>query len=146
VKLSRFNTIVDAYGAAPERWPEHERDDALELCRSSLTAARLLAQARSLDRTLKSSPLSAVAVHPSRIAVLRADIAAAARPIARNWFGNWFGFDVTLSQLWPSAAGLALATVLGFGVGLGGLLHVDADHDVQEVRILSSLDLATSNP
>ncbi len=146
MKLSRFNTIVDAYGAAPERWPEHEREDALALSRSSLPAARLLAEARSLDRTLRSSASSGFAVDPARIAVLYAEIAAAARPITRNWFGSWFGFDVTPSQLWPSAAGLALATVLGFGVGLGGLLHAGSDHDAQEVRVLSSIDLSAPSP
>jgi hypothetical protein len=140
VKLRRFNAIVDAYGGWPEHWPEQERAAALELSRSSLIAARALADARTLDRTLQSSAARRP-TDPTHMAALRARIMAAAKPIADSWFGRWFGFDITRSQLWQSAAGLAFATVLGFGVGLGGLLHAGSDHDSVELRSMAALDL-----
>lgn len=146
MKLRRFNAIVNAYGAEPERWPERERAAAVELSRSSLAAARSLAEARSFDRALASSAMNdRVTVDPTRMAALRARIAAATRPVTESWFGRWLGFDLTRSQLWQSAAGLALATVLGFGVGLGGLLHAGSDHDSEDIRALAVLDLPAAN-
>jgi hypothetical protein len=142
MKLGRFEAILDAYGADPGRWPERERADALALARSSLVAARALAEARRLDAALGAWKSQETLPESTRLVALRARIVAAAGPRARNWFFEWFGVDLRPTQLWPSAAGLALMTGLGFAVGFGGLMQVDANHDAEDTTIVSSLDFA----
>ena len=142
MKLGRFSAILDAYGAAPERWPEEERESAMALARSSLPAARALARARALDTALMAKTFPDIALEPEHFTHLHAAIVSEARRLTGNWFGRWFGIDLAPRQLWPSIVGLAFATVLGFAVGLGGLLHADADRDSEEVSVLSPIDLA----
>jgi hypothetical protein len=140
VELGRFRTILNAYGATPERWPAEERDDALALTRASVTAARALADARTFDETLKASALSDLAVDQNRLAMLQARIVHAAEPIMQSWTGRWLGISLTPRQLWPSVAGLAMASVLGFAVGLGGILQTETTRDADDV--FSSVDLS----
>ncbi len=146
MKLRRFSAIVEAYGADPSGWPETERASALKLGGSSLEAARILADARALDGVLRSSAFGRMQLDPARTALVRARIRVPAIPARDNWFRRWFGFDLTPSQLWPSLAGLAVASVLGFGVGIGGLLQVGSDREPDDVTALSSLDLPAAGP
>lgn len=140
MKLGRFEAILDAYGADPGRWPEHERADALALTRSSVVAARALAEARRLDAALDAWKVPELSPESGQFANLRARIVAAAAPRVRNWFFEWFGVELGPTQLWPSAAGFALMTGLGFAVGFGGLMQLDANHDTDDATIVSSLD------
>jgi hypothetical protein len=142
VKLSRLSAILEAYGADPERWPAEERQAALALTRSSVPAARALAKARMLDSLLLEQSFPDIADEPERFTQLHSAIVSATRRrTVLTWFGRWFGFDLTPTQLWPSVAGLALASVLGFAVGLGGLLQTETDHDTDEIAVLSPIDL-----
>jgi hypothetical protein len=141
VKLGRFSAILDAYGAAPERWPADEREEALALAQSSVPAARARARARALDATLREQVFQDIALEDAAFARLHASIMSGTRQVTGTWFARWFGIDLAPSQLWPSVAGLALATVLGFAVGLGGLLQAGAGHDADEVAVLSPIDL-----
>ena len=140
MNLGRFKAILDAYGAAAERWPESERADALALARSSIEAARALGEARTLDATLNAAADLPVPFESIRLSALQARILAAAVPSAKSWLYRWFGFDLAPTQLWPSLAGFALVTVLGFAVGLGGLIEAAAGHDSEDVVSLSALD------
>ena len=140
MKLRRFEVILDAYGADPSRWPEGERTDALELARSSLDAARALAEARQLDAALGAWDIQELSVHSRRHAALKARIVAAATRRPKSWLFDWLGLDLRPAQLWPSAAGLALMTGLGFAVGFNGLMQADASHDPEDSTIVSSLD------
>ena len=143
MKLGRLSAILEAYGADPERWPADEREAALALTRSSVPAARALAEARMLDSMLLEQSFPDIADEPERFTLLHSAIVSATRRrVVQTWFGRWFGFDLTPSQLWPSVAGLALASVLGFAVGLGGLLQTDTDHDADEIAVLSPIDLS----
>ena len=142
MKLGRFSAILGAYGADPQRWPSDEREDALALTKSSVPAARALAEARILDTVLLQQTFPDIAQEALRFTVLQSAIVSGARLRTGTWFGRWFGIDLAPSQLWPSLAGLALATVLGFAVGLGGLLQVETDHDADEVSVLSAIDLS----
>lgn len=146
MKLRRFEAILDAYGADPGRWPEGEAADALALARSSLNAARALAEARRLDAALDAWEVPEMPVHSARHAMLRARIVSAASSKPRSWLLDWFGFDLRPAQLWPSAAGLAVLTGLGFAVGFGGLLQVDTWHDPDDATIISSLDFPADGP
>jgi hypothetical protein len=145
VKLGRFSAILDAYGAEPERWPERERADALVLSRSSVAAARALAQARMLDAALKSAEAFDLEAEPVRFAHLHSRIMSNARTLGASWFVRWFGVDVTPRQLWPSVAGLALATLLGFAVGMTGLLQLDNPRDGDDT-LLSAIDEPATVP
>lgn len=49
---ARFEALVAAYGAAPNRWPEEERAAAEQFARSDPRAARLLAEADAVDALL----------------------------------------------------------------------------------------------
>ncbi len=143
MKQGRFSAILDAYGAEPERWPERERADALALSRSSVVAARALAQARALDAALRN--FGAIEPEPARLAFLQSRIIAQARPLAMNWFVRWFGIDVAPRLVWQSVAGLALATVLGFAVGASGVMQQDSPRDADDL-VLTAIDVTTSVP
>ncbi len=145
MKLARFNAILDAYGAAPDRWPARERADALALSRSSVVAARALAQARALDAALRNSCMFDLEIEPARFAYLHSQIMTRTRPRAAGWFLRWIGIDLTPRQIWPSVAGLALATLLGFAVGLSGWMQLDNPRDSDD-SVLSSIDVPVSVP
>jgi hypothetical protein len=140
VKLDRFSAILEAYGADPQRWPSTERDDALTLTKSSVPAARALAAARTLDSVLLEQTFPDFAQDTERFTLLHSAIVSGARRRADTWFVRWFGIDLAPSQLWPSVAGLALATMLGFAVGLGGLLQAETDD--ADGSGLSAIDLS----
>jgi len=144
VKLARFSAILEAYGAAPERWPKAERAAALALTRSSLVAARALAQARLLDNALEASSLQDTDADKSRLTYLHARIVAATNKVSPSFLRRWLGFDLAPSQLWPSVAGLALATVLGFAVGISGLMQADTNRDADDSIVLPSIDSPAS--
>lgn len=142
MKLGRFSAILDAYGADPQRWPSNEREDALALTKSSVPAARALAEARALDSVLLRQAFPDIAQETGQFTVLHSAIISGVRRRTDTWFGRWFGIDLAPSQLWPSLAGLALASVLGFAVGLGGLLQAETDHDADEISGISAIDLS----
>ena len=138
MELGRFRTILSAYGAAPERWPEDERMDALALSRSSITAARELANACRLDHALG---FATTEDHEfDRLAVLQHRIVTAAHPLMQSRMWRWFGISLTPMQLWPSVAGLALATILGFTVGINGMLQTETVHDTDDGLTFLSAD------
>ncbi len=139
MRLARFLAMVDAYGGDPERWPAGERDAALILARSSLDAARALASARTTDALLQSASDRGID-DQAGLAALRSCIIARAVPQAKNWVVRWLGFDIGPAQLWPSLAGLALASVLGFGVGVGGVLESESARDFEFAGGLTAVD------
>ena len=142
MELGRFHTILNAYGAAPERWPEDERAAALALTRASVPAARALADARALDQSLDAYAISGITLDPNSLVLLQARIVASAQPMMQSWIGRWFGVSLTPRQLWPSLAGLAMASILGFAVGLGGILQTEPGHDADDALTFSSTDLS----
>jgi len=79
--LERLEVLLDAYGAAAERWPEAERDAARRMIEASGEARRMWESAAALDRLLDSLP----ADPPSP--GLAADVLAAASPprAPRRW-------------------------------------------------------------
>jgi hypothetical protein len=95
----RFQTIVDAYGADPRRWPQGERADAQAWAALHPgEAAALLAESASLDAWLASDALEA----PPRVLAERI---IATAPAHRRWLPR--------RQLWWSGAAFA-------GIGLAG--------------------------
>jgi len=106
--MARFRRIVEAYGAAPQRWPKAERAWALSLLEGSAEARAFREQAAALDALLDR----AQATEPSP--ELIADILAAASPSAwRSWGSLLWPFG----PLWQPVTGLALAAVFGIMLG-----------------------------
>jgi len=121
MSLDRLKTLLDAYGADPNRWPEAERAGARELLASSAEARAHAGEARLLDSVLAQAALRAevqidAAVLASRIAQTpqRRDIATGGR-WRSSGAGAWFAFG------WPNFAALAAAGVVGFLVGWSNL-------------------------
>lgn len=56
ISLQRFEQLLDAYGASPQRWPDHERAAALQLLEQSAHAVQLMQNARWLDQQLDQLP------------------------------------------------------------------------------------------
>ena len=58
MSLLRFNELLDAYGADPERWPLEDRVGATELLARSNEARALARNAAEVDDLLEAVPLN----------------------------------------------------------------------------------------
>jgi anti-sigma factor RsiW len=132
--LARFEALLDAYGAAPRRWPLDRRAAAEALLARSPAAQALHAAAARLDGLIDTAKPAPAPAHLVGRVIASAP-AAAPRP---SWFAS----------LLKPAAGLAFAAVLGlalggvispFGAGNGDVADVDtmtlAIGDVAEVEL-----------
>lgn len=99
---ARFETLIAAYGATPNRWPEEERAAAEAFATADPHAAALLSEADRIDVLLFAHRVAA----PS--AALRARVIERA-PRRRPWLGR--------ARLWWTALALALT---GAGGALAG--------------------------
>ncbi len=113
----RLDEVLAAYGAAPSRWPEEEREAAEGLIARSAPARAALAEAAHLDRLLDAAPPPpATDALAARLRDLMPAPAEATvlpfvpRPAAsrRPWHATGFA----------RAAVVALALVGGVGIGL----------------------------
>lgn len=109
----RFAAILDAYGAAPRRWPAAEREAARAFLAADAHARVMQGEAEGLDEVLSAAP--ALAAPPE----LRARVLSAAPRSGRLAPGTaasgW-------TRFWAPGAGLAAAGVAGlmFGAVLAG--------------------------
>lgn len=103
----RFHTLVEAYGADPRRWPQHERADALAWARAHRAQAdTVLEAALELDAWLARDMVAP----PSRALVEQiVDSAPVAVPVQAN------ADRTRRRRFWWSGAAFA-------GVGLAGAL------------------------
>lgn len=77
--LDEFDRLLATCGSDPDRWPVLQRADAKALIGDSQPAARMLAEARALDRVLDRAPTpDAVRLQPLSERILAAAMAAAA--------------------------------------------------------------------
>lgn len=97
---TRFEAIVEAYGAEPRRWPEAERAAAEAFARTD-AGQRALAEARALDAALDS----AADAEPVSLALRRNLLAQAPKSRALQW---------------RAVAALAACAVFGVVAGAGG--------------------------
>lgn len=103
----RFRALIEAYGAAPARWPEAEREAALAFLEHSGEARELSDRAGELDAVLDGVP----ATVPSAALIGRL---LAGRPAAAlSWRDLVFG----AMPVWRPATAFALVLLLGFGLG-----------------------------
>jgi hypothetical protein len=123
---SRFEMLIDAYGAAVERWPEEERAAALALLARSPAARAARDAAARLDALLDVVP-----AEPPSAALAERVLAARPVPVpAANVAGAYrrrrgLGGRVAavFGQIWPGAPAwqpvTALATALLLGLVVG---------------------------
>jgi hypothetical protein len=125
MELERFRQLIEAYGAAPARWPAAEREAARALAAANAAAAGLLTEAAGLDYLLDQAAALAPPIIDAEALIARATAAAPATaagagpryhsaPSARGGSANDRG-------LWLRAASLAAAALIGFIVGASQL-------------------------
>jgi hypothetical protein len=108
--LTRFEALLDAYGAAPQRWPADRRAAAEALLARSREAQALHAAAARLDALIDAATVEPAPAHLiGRVLSTAPSAPAPARGAAarRGWFGGLF----------KPAAGIAFAALLGLGLG-----------------------------
>ena len=131
--LDRFTRIVEAYGSRADRWPEQEREAALQLVAGNEQARALLERSAGLDELIDAAPdLSA-----SRS--LRERILAAAPAARRRWaerLNDWASGLWPLGRNWQPLGALAAAAALGVAAGLGVPAPADAEPEAYEVSDL----------
>jgi anti-sigma factor RsiW len=116
--FARFETLVAAYGATPNRWPEEERAAAEAFARTDARAADLLSQADAIDALLFAHHVA----EPSR--TLRAMVLESAPKRRRI---------VTRVRLWW--AGLVLALTAAGGVLAGSAAAAALDPVTANVQL-----------
>ena len=120
----RFRILIEAYGAAPERWPEAERLAAARFAATDPSAHAILEEALQLDGLMGAlptpdMPLGLIDKVLESAAVETLAAAAVPKPVPAPE-----GFWRNLRALWPLAprwapmSVLAGATALGMVVGL----------------------------
>lgn len=122
MRPERFAALLDAYGAEPRRWPDQERQAALEYLMTTPEARRLRAEAAELDRLLDTVP----AAPPT--AALRDRVLAEA-PVRRSSVERRF-----------VAGALAASLLLGFVVGATLQPQTPAGVDETDFLRLAQLD------
>jgi len=107
----RVRTLIDAYGADPERWPADERDAARRLVETDPVLSAELADAASFDALLDALPA------PAPRPALRVALNAIPDRARLRWSDR-------LATLWPfgapwgPAAGLVAAALFGVVIGV----------------------------
>ena len=113
----RFIELTQAYGAAPERWPLAERDDARALLErddaAGVSARTALAEAREIDDALSAYQVSAPDQH--LIDQVLASFHDRAEPVRRRPRRTW---QWPRPRLWYSGIGLLGAGAAGIASGV----------------------------
>lgn len=146
-RLAELEAVLGAYGARPERWPEDVRAALAVFAEEDSRAARLVAEARALDRVLGFAPqaagqdlgnriLAAAAALPQ--AGTRPDLKASRQSGAdrQPQTGRRASSMANLRRVWPGAALLAASLAAGVLIGLSG----EALPTLQSVGLLAALE------
>ena len=110
----RFEALLDAYGADPDRWPDAERDAALAFAKSSAAARLRLDEAALLDRLIDQADTA-----PVTSELQTKILAAFAQARAHRSAGLSTAFAKLMPgrTAWVPATALAASLALGLGVG-----------------------------
>lgn len=133
----RFATLIDAYGASPERWPASERQAALAYLRATPAAQALVAEAGRLDALLDrlEAPLSvdrAINIDLARITATAQEPSVhvlAFKPKPRILPQRF--------RQWARAGALAAAGICGLVVGMENF----SDQAVRSANASTALEL-----
>lgn len=136
MNLARLSELLDAYGAAAERWPQSERQAALQLLAESAAAQRLRDNAALLDASLDDFIVAPVNTQ------LRQRILASFPPAAPGW-------RALLAELWQDLGGWRLvAPAFALSLTLGAVLPIWLDQSVTNLPdedLIASVLLADNN-
>jgi len=139
MELSRFKQIVACYGAAPGRWPEGERQQALQLISSDQRAQAVLEQQASLDDALSAYRLDMDLTRLESRILQRIDRES------RGWVERLVGWLVPeagqpVSWLRPA---VAVSLPLVCGIVLGTAISIDpATNSYSDEEMLVMMGLA----
>ncbi len=122
--LSRFEELIAAYGAVPDRWPAAERDAARRRLRDDPKARVVFERARGLDQALDAWTAPAVS------AALQGRVLAARTARGAIWRGWWLP---GAGLVGACAAGVVAGLTL---IGPGLAFAFPADH-VQGAGVLA---------
>ena len=89
--MDRLNTLLDAYGASPSRWPAEEREAAEAMIAASDAARAVFAAAAHLDAMLDQAPAPPPADRLGwrlRAVGPKAEPVVASTGPSRGWMGN----------------------------------------------------------
>lgn len=120
----RFDRLVEAYGAAPWRWPDAEREAALRFAHGSPAASERLTRARALDDALD---VWALATAP-----------AAVRERILKTAPGWRVPAFRQPRFWWASAGLACACALGVVVGVVAAPPLTEGREADPVAAIAS--------
>ena len=115
LSLTRAKEILNAYGAEPERWPEDERGDLLQLLAQSAELRALRETASELDDLLDEWQPEVI----SHTDILVGSLAAQTQP-KQYWADQLVAVFVPGLLGWRQAALAAAPLTLGFIWGLSG--------------------------
>jgi hypothetical protein len=136
VTLERFETLLDAYGTEPERWPSAERDAALALIQSDARAQALYTAARVLDAQL--SEVEVAELSPRlRARVLEIPIRHPRQ--AAQLHARYSGWRLSLLALVPCVLGFFSGALL---LDRSDTSEDDSWNEVTQVALLSDLDVS----
>lgn len=85
--LQRLASVLEAYGADPARWPPGERTRLVALTAADAQAAKLVAEARALDRLLATPPARDRAAEANLLEAIVARAEATPQPKAETVHG-----------------------------------------------------------
>ena len=125
MEMNRFRQIIESYGAVPDRWPEAERDEALQLLATNPEAQSLIDREEALDRALMRGRVGV------DLAALESRILTAIDHETNGWVERLVAWLLPdrgrpASFLRPTAIA---ALPLVFGVMLGGSLTLESGAD-----------------
>lgn len=124
MNLEEFQNMVSAYGADPQKWPDHRRADAQTFASNHQEAVKpILEHARKLDEAL--SVLKPAA--PSDL--LRRRIEGGLNVHARN---GTTGYNVQ-PKFVPGWRSIAAMVVCAFGLGFGGAQFMPTKNDGADI-------------
>ena len=116
ISLQRFEQLLDAYGARPERWPDHERAAAMQLLGQSAQAAQLWHSAQWLDQQLDQLPAPDFRQLDARL--LAAPLPARHKKLTDRLLEWLVPLQArTAAVFWRPAALACVPLVLGLAVG-----------------------------
>jgi hypothetical protein len=136
--MERLTQLLDAYGAAPSRWPADERDAAGAMIAASDTAREAFAEAARLDAMLDQAAPPPPA---DRLAWRLRGIGPRSEPVKIETTIARRGFAVAFAR----AAVIALALVGGVGIGLSlpeRAATVEIAEEASETGAVENLPLA----
>ena len=139
LSLERAATLLDAYGALPERWPEAEREAILAMLAKSPELRAQRDTAANLD-----SLLDLWDPQPQVHAFSLPESLPSQQPPERRWRATFINDLLSPLVGWQRVAFAATPIMIGFFWGLQGA-HTVEDWSAAEFSLLNPIPEVTSN-